>query len=221
MIRPDNMKKEKKLVLIGGGGHCKSVLDAAIRMKCFKEIVIVDNNIPIGTDIMGRKVVGNDDVLPKLYLKGFLNAFITVGSIKSTDRRCDIYRNARKYGFVFPNIIDPSSSVSRYADLGDGVFIGKNAVVNSGVLIGDMSIINTGAIIEHECCIGKFTHISVSAVVCGNCEIGDCTFVGANVTIIQGVKIGMKSVIGAGNVILRNVPENSTVLRGGGVKEKA
>lgn len=215
----DNVKKRKKLILIGGGGHCKSVLDAAIQMKNFEEIVIVDNSIPIGMDIMGCRVVGNDDVLPELYAKGFLNAFITVGSIKSADRRVNIYKKVRKSGFVFPNIIDPSAIVSRYANLGNGVFIGKHAVVNSGVLIDDMSIINTGAIIEHESRVGKFTHISIGAVVCGNCEIGDYAFIGANATIIQGVKIGMSSVVGAGNVILRSISENTTIVHGGGKRE--
>ncbi len=29
---------KNKLVLIGGGGHCKSVIDAALQMKIFDEI---------------------------------------------------------------------------------------------------------------------------------------------------------------------------------------
>lgn len=202
----------KRLVLIGGGGHCKSVLDAALCMNIFEEIVITDHKISAGSKIMGCKVIGNDILLSRLYIDGFTQAFIALGSIKSTKQREKIYQKASAIGFKFPNIIDPSAILSKEISLGKGIFIGKKAVINSGSTIGDMSIINTGAIIEHDCQIGNFSHIAVSAVICGGCEIGDSTFVGANTTIIQGVKIGMNCIIGAGSIVLGNVSENNKVI---------
>lgn len=203
---------EKRLVLIGGGGHCKSVLDAALCMNAFKEIVITDHKISAGSKIMECKVIGNDSQLPRLYASGFTQAFIALGSIKDTKQREKIYQKASAIGFQFPNIIDPSAILSNEVILGKGIFIGKRAVVNSGSTIDDMSIINTGAIIEHDCQIGKFSHIAISASVCGGCKIGDSTFVGANTTIIQGVKIGRNCIIGAGSIVLGNVPEKNTVI---------
>lgn len=204
--------KEKRLVLIGGGGHCRSVLDAALCMNAFREIVITDHKISAGSKIMGCKVIGNDSQLPRLYANGYTQAFIALGSIKDTKQREKLYQKASTIGFKFPNIIDPSAILSKEVILGNGVFIGKKVVVNSGSTLGDMSIINTGAIIEHDCQIGKFAHIAVGAAICGGCEIGDSTFVGANTTIIQGVKIGMNCIIGAGSIVLANVSENNTVI---------
>lgn len=206
------MKKNNKLVLVGGGGHCKSVLDAAIRANYFSEIVITDCSIPVNTKILGCKVVGNDEVLPKLFEKGFKWAFITIGSIKATDIRRSVFLKTQKIGFCFPTIIDPSAVVSASALIGKGVYIGKNTIVNADVVINDMVIINTAAIIEHDCKIGDFTHIAVGATVCGGTEIESDVFVGANATIVQGVKIGMKSVVGAGSIVLDNVPEYSRVV---------
>lgn len=206
------MGEKRRLVLIGGGGHCRSVLDAARRMNVFEEIVITDCSVPAGSEIMGCKVAGNDDLIPRLFQGGFQMAFVSVGSIESAERRKDIHRRAREAGFEFPNIIDPSAAVSGHAVLGEGVFIGKNAVVNAGSRIGDMAIINTGAIVEHGCHVGDFSHIAVGAVVCGDSQIGDSVFVGANATIIQGVRIGMNSVIGAGRVVLRDVEANSRIV---------
>ena len=191
----------KKLVLIGGGGHCKSVLDAALRMKLFQKIVILDPGITEGNKILECSVVGDDEKLNELLKMGFDNAFITVGSIGNTKLRKKLFRKASELGFSFPNIIDPSAVVSKYAILGNGIYIGKNVTVNADVRIDDHAIINTSSIVEHDCQIGKFVHIAVGAVVCGNCIIEDDAFVGANATIIQGITISNGRFIKAGEII--------------------
>lgn len=201
----------RKMVLIGGGGHCKSVLDTLFRLNRFSEIVITDPCLPVGTEVLGCRVAGDDGMLPELFAAGFRNAFVTVGSIKSTDRRRDAYTRAVGIGFVFPAVMDPSAVVADSATVADGVYIGKNAVVNADAVIGTMAIINTGAVIEHDCRVGEFTHVAVGVVVCGGAEIGKDAFVGANATIIQGVRIGMKSIIGAGSVVCGDVPEHGFV----------
>ena len=60
-----------KLVLIGGGGHCKSVLDSALAMNKYTEIVITDPEIKPGTEVLGCTVVGSDDILSELRRQGF------------------------------------------------------------------------------------------------------------------------------------------------------
>lgn len=216
------MKEFNRLVLLGGGGHCKSVLDAVIRLNQFSQIVITDDDLAVGTDIMGCKVVGNDNLLPDLWAQGYRKAFIAVGSIKNTDIRRRIYQRAVKIGFEFPVIIDSSAIVARSAQLGAGVFVGKNSVINSDATIGDMSIINTGAIVEHGCHIGRFAHIAVGATVCGDVSIGNDAFVGANATIVQGVNVGMKGIVGAGALVLGDVGAGSTVVGvwGGKIKSR-
>ena len=200
-----------KIVLIGGGGHCKSVLDSLLSLNRYGEIVITDHDIPAGTEIFGCKVVGNDDMLPQLFKDGFTDAFITVGSIKSTALRRRLYRLAVGIGFDMVNIIDGSAAVSNHCKLGRGIFFGKNAVINADAHVGDCAIINTGAIIEHECGVGDFAHISVGARLCGNVCVGDDTFVGAGSTVIQGVHIGSKAIIGAGSTVIKDVEESSVV----------
>ena len=200
---------ERKIVLIGGGGHCKSVLDSLLRNKEYDEIVITDNDIPVGTMIMGCRVAGNDDVLPELLRSGFTDAFITVGSIKSSRLRRILFEKALALGFNMVSIADSSAVVSDHATIGKGVFIGKNAVVNAHAEIGDAAIINTASVIEHECKVGSFVHISVGTKLCGNVTVGDDTFVGAGSVVIQGTVIGSNVVIGAGSTVLANVEDES------------
>lgn len=209
----------RKIVLIGGGGHCKSVLDTLINLKVYRDIFITDQAFVSGLDIFGAQFAGNDDVLPDLFREGVREAFISIGSIKSPAARQQLYKKARDIGFDFPSVIDRSAYTSGSAVVGKGVFVGKKAVVNADSKVDDFAIINTGSIIEHDCYVGKFSHIAVGATICGNVNIGNDTFVGANATIIQGVRVGMKSVIGAGSIVLRDVPENSKVVGvWGGVK---
>lgn len=67
-----------------GGGHCKSVIDTLAALNRYSRITITYEILTSGTDINGIKVVGTDSVLPKLMEDGYEEAFITVGSIKST-----------------------------------------------------------------------------------------------------------------------------------------
>ncbi len=201
----------KKLVLLGGGGHCKSVLDAAIRMNQFEEIVITDPFLPVGTKVMGMEVVGSDEALPKLKEQGFTDAFVTVGSLEDCSIRKKLVSKAKKLGFSFPIIADPSAEISAFAEIGEGTFIGKKAVLNAEVKVGKQGIVNTGAILEHECCIGDFTHISVGTILCGDVKVGASTFIGAGTTVIQGVSIGEDALIGANSTVLRNVKDHNRV----------
>ena len=200
------------IVVIGGGGHAKSVIDALCSRCPNKQIAIIDNELPKGTKLLEYSVFGTDDCLSELYKSGYIEAVIAVGSIKTTRVRRNIYSKIKNIGYSFPIISDKSSTVAQSAMVSEGVFVGKNAVVNSEAKIGKFGIINTGAIIEHDCQIGDFTHISVGAIISGNCSIGEDVFVGANSTIIQGVKVGMNCVIGAGSVVLADVPDNTQVV---------
>lgn len=201
-----------KLVLIGGGGHCKSVLDAALRMDTFSDIVITDSVIPAGTKVLGCEVVGTDDCLESLLLYGYEYAFVTVGSIRVESLREKIVAKAETLGFKFPNMVDPSAIVSSTAVIGDGSFVGKNVTINADVNIGQHCIINTGSIIEHECDVQDFVHISVGSILCGEVSVGRSSFIGAGSTIIQCLEIGNNAVIGAGAVVNKDIPSKCTAV---------
>lgn len=201
-----------KLVLVGGGGHCKSVIDTAKRMNCFEEIVITDPNIKQGTQILGCVVVGTDDCLEELYQQGFEFSFVTVGSVKINPLREKIAEKVAELGYKFPIIRDPSAIVANSAIIGEGTFIGKNAIVNAEAKVGRHCIINTGAIIEHECVVGDFVHISVGATLCGEVKIGKNCMIGSRSTVIQCLNVGNNCVVGAGAVVIRNLPDDSTAM---------
>jgi len=199
-----------KLVLIGGGGHCKSVIDS-IDKSMYEDIVITDKDNSVLEEIMGVRIAGDDDVLAELMLKGYKKAFITVGFIKDNSLRHKLYNVADILDFDLINVIDKTAIVSETAQLGKGIFIGKGVIINTECHIGHMAIINTGSILEHECVIGEHSHIAGGTILCGNVHVGADTFIGAGSRVIQSITIGNNCIIGAGSIVLSDVPDNTKV----------
>ncbi|MDD4781998.1 MAG: acetyltransferase [Tissierellia bacterium] len=198
----------KKLLLIGGGGHCKSVLDSILSLNEYSEIGIIDKNEKIGRNILGIPIIGCDDDLSKLYHDGYHYAFVTVGNIGKPSLRIKLYKMLETIGFGIPNIIDSTAIISNQVKMERGIFVGKNVVVNVGTSIKNGSIINTGSIIEHDCIINQFCHIAPGSVLCGEIEVGEHTHVGAGSVIKQQIRIGSNTIIGMGSVVLKDIKAN-------------
>lgn len=199
---------KKKILLVGGGGHCHSVLDSLLSLDEYDEIGIVEREgvSNIGSPFLGIYVVGTDGDLPQLFSEGWNEAVVTLGSVGNTAGRRKIYKHLEEIGFKLPVVIDKSAVIARDVMIEDGAYIGKNTVVNSGSSIGVCAIINTGTIVEHNCEIGDFVHISPGATVCGNVTIGSDSHIGAGTTVIQQISVGHHTLVGAGSVVVRDIP---------------
>ena len=198
-----------KLLLIGGGGHCKSVLDSLLELQKFSEIKIIDRKENIGSSVLSVPVIGSDDDLRDLFARGYSYAFVTVGSIGSPALRIKLFDLLCEIGYKIPTVIDPSAKVSKHSTIGIGVFVGKLCIVNAGASIEKGAIINSGAIIEHDCQIGAFSHIAPGAVLGGEVFVGENSHIGSNASVKQQVHIGSNSIIGMGSVVLNNIEDNS------------
>lgn len=208
----------KNILLIGGGGHCKSVLDSLLLSGEYSNMGIIDRKDKMGETMMGIKVVGSDDDLLELFQEGYTHAFITIGSIGNPDLRISLYNRVKEVGFLIPTIIDPSAKVSLFSTIGEGVFIGKNAVINSCVVIDKCAIVNSGSIVEHDCQIAPFAHIAPGVVLGGDVKIGENSHVGINSGVKQGVSIGKNTIIGLGSMVNKDIKDN-TVAYGNPCKE--
>jgi len=198
------------LVLIGGGGHCNSVIDVIsnagdYRIKCIvekKREDLVERNYPY--------VFGDEKMLE--YIKIGVKFFITIGQIKSPAPRERVFKLIDQNGGEFATIRSKHAYVSQASQIGEGTFIGNGAIVNCNVDIGKNCIINTKALLEHDVSVGSHCHISTSAVVNGSVQIGNRVFVGSGAVINNNVKIGGGSIIGAGAVVKHDVSPNSLVI---------
>ncbi|QOP40824.1 NeuD/PglB/VioB family sugar acetyltransferase [Sulfurimonas marina] len=185
----------EKIVLIGGGGHCHSVIDVIEQEKKYDIIGIVDQRDNIGKKVLDYEIIGCDDDLDKIFLTSS-RAVITIGHIESNQLRKKLYKKLKAIGFSLPVVISPLAYVSNYSQIGEGTIVMHHALINANVKIGKNCIINTKALIEHDVIIEDNCHISTASVLNGGCQVKENTFYGSNAvskqtTVIEGfVKAG-------------------------------
>lgn len=202
----------KEIIIIGCGGHAKSICDSILSKMEYSVAGFVDRTMNGKFTYCDKYCIGCDEELPDIFRSGITNAAIGIGFLGNSNVRNILYNEIKKIGFHLPIIIDKSAIISCNAMVGEGTFIGKNVVVNTEVNIGKMAILNTGCLIDHECKIGDFSHVAVGACLCGSVTVGQNCLIGANSTIIQGCEVKNGSIVGAGNVINFNVEENKKVV---------
>lgn len=197
----------KKIVLIGGGGHCKVVIDAISRANCFEIIGVIDKD-PKNLHISDIKVIGDDEVLKKVFQSGCIRAFIALGSVGNEIRRIKLDKILKKIGFILPSIVHPLAYIAESVKIDDGVFVAAGAVIQPGSHIGRNAIINTNSSIDHDCKIGNFVHITPGSVISGGVEIGENSHIGTGSSIIEYIKIGKNTIVGAGSNVVSDIPSN-------------
>jgi len=189
-----------EIILIGGGGHCKSAIDVIEQEARFEIAGIIDKPELLGSKILGYPVIGNDFDLDNL-AKKYQNALVTVGQIKTALARIKLYDLAINAGFSLPSIVSPNAYISKHSKIGNGTIIMGNVIVNANASIGDNCIINSKALIEHDCLISSHCHISTNAIINGGVTIGSKSFIGSNVTTKNNIIIKENSFIEAGSLV--------------------
>jgi sugar O-acyltransferase (sialic acid O-acetyltransferase NeuD family) len=194
----------KKIILFGGGGHCKSCIDVIENESKYKIIGIIDKKKFF---LLNYKVFAESYLNKKLIKNNY--AFVTVGQIKNYKVRVKLFNRLKDLGFKIPSIISPSAYISKHAVIGKGTIIMHGVIVNAGAKIGNNCIINTNSLIEHDVVIGDHTHISTEATINGGAAIGNKVFVGSRSIIKDNISIGEHSVVGAGLYIKKNLKNDS------------
>jgi sugar O-acyltransferase (sialic acid O-acetyltransferase NeuD family) len=188
------------ILIIGGGGHCKSVIDVIESTGKYKIYGIIDIKEKVGQKVLDYKIIGTDDDLEK-YRNDIELAFIAIGFINSVELRIKIYNKLKQLNFKLPVIISPLAYVSKHSFIDEGTIVMHYAVINAGAKVGKNCIINTKALIEHDAIIEDFCHISTGAIINGGVIVGKSSFIGSNATTKQYIKIPEHSFIKAGTVV--------------------
>jgi len=202
------------LIIYGGGGHSKSLIDLIHAEGKYRIHGILDDGIPAGSQIMGVPVLGDGSKLSELRRQGIGLAVNAVGGIGSIAPRLKVYDRLRQSGFDFPTVIHPRAFVEPTAKLGEGGQLFFNAYVGSEVKVGFGCIINTGAIISHDCLLSDYVNISPGAILAGAVTVNERSLVGMGVTVNLNVTIGAGSRVGNSAVVKADVPENGVVRAG-------
>lgn len=193
-----------KLILIGGGGHCKSCIEVIESIAGWEIAGVLDSNPNI--KLPGLKLLGDDSMMEKLARDNY-RFLITVGFIESPSIRIKLFEKLASFNAVLPVVVASSAHTSKYASIGKGTIVMHRAFINAMSKVGQNCVINTGALVEHDCLIGDHTHISTQTVVNGYCRIGNRVFVGSNTVINNGIEVADDIIIGSGSVVNRSLQE--------------
>ncbi len=94
----------EKLVVLGTGGHARSVMDILLQNNDFDIIGCVG---PESCEVLGQPVIGNDNDLESIFSKGIKNIFVAIGDNRL---RNALFQKVVSIGFK------PINVISRHAD---------------------------------------------------------------------------------------------------------
>ena len=194
----------KPLILVGGGGHCKSVLEAA-ESAGYSILGVLDLPEEVGKEILSTKVIGTDDDIPFYVDKA--EFVITVGFIKNPTIRINLYNKIKEAGAKLATVIASTAYVSEYAEIGEGTVVLHLAFVNAGAKVGKNVILNTATNIEHDAVIGDHCHISTGTMVNGECKVGERCFIGSQSVLANCISVGDDIIVGAGSFVRKSISE--------------
>lgn len=197
----------KNLVFIGGGGHCKSVIEVA-ESAGYSVLGILDRPEEVGKWVLGYQIIGVDDDIPLYVDKA--EFVITVGFIKDPSLRIRLYNKVMEAGGKLATLVASTARVSKHATLGVGTVIMHQAFVNAGAVIGDNVIINTFTNVEHDVQIGKHCHISTGTMVNGDCIVGNKCFIGSQSVLANAIFICSDVIVGAGSLVRKSIHQSGT-----------
>ena len=200
------------IILIGGGGHAKVILDAANAANIEVQGFVDDlPDAPLSTMRSSPTYAGTSDEITN---QTQCQPILAIGNLQRRELFID---QLDRVTFAKP-IIHPSAIIAQSASIALGAFVAPGAIINADAKICSHAIINTGSIIEHDCRVGINTHIAPRAPLGGGVQVGNHTLVGIGATVLPGIKIGSRCTIGAGAVVTQDVQDGETVV---GVPAKA
>jgi sugar O-acyltransferase (sialic acid O-acetyltransferase NeuD family) len=191
-------------VLLGGGGHAMSCLDAADS----GDLNFVGYVGPQPDEKLDLPYLGGDEALPELRRSVEL-AFVALGDNRRREALTSI---ALDHGFRLASVVATTARISPTATVGPGSVIMHGALIGPRSRVGAGVIVNTAASIDHDCTLEDFVHIAPGTHLAGGVHIEAGTFAGVGVSVIPDVRIGAWAVIGAGSTVINHIEPELTVV---------
>lgn len=189
------MSQPIPLVIVGAGGHGRSILEL-VRLSATHEVkAFLDDQQPAGTHILGVPVWGSSAAFDQLPARGVRAVHIAVGHNAS---RQALAERARAAGLALATLVHPRAFVSPSAELGEGCAVMALAAVGTEAWLAQGCIVNMGAVVDHHARVGAFGHLGANATMAGGTRIGARAWLQAGAALGYGVQLPDDTVVPAG-----------------------
>lgn len=211
---PTSLTSSTPVLVFGGGGHGKQVIDLLRREGHWEPAVVFDDSRLSGDTVAGVEVIGGDDGLDAVHDRGITAAINAVGGIVDIEARVAVFDRLVAAGFDLPTIVDPTAVVEPTAELGAGCQVFAHAYVGSAARLGRGVLVNTSAVVSHDCVLGDSTNLSPGALLAGEVTTGARVRIGMGATVNVGVLVGAAARVGNGATVKADVPASGRVHAG-------
>jgi len=191
----------RKLLIIGAGGHGKVAADIASKMEKWDKISFLDDNSTLGS-VMGYDILGpTSNVYTFIYDH---DLFVAIGDNKT---RYHFFQKLESTNANLVTLIHPSAVIGEQVSIGVGTVIMPRVVINCCTKIGKGCILNTGSTVDHDNIIEDFVHISPGVHLAGGVRIGTGSWLGIGSTVSNNITITSWSTVGAGGVVIKDLSD--------------
>lgn len=202
------------ILIYGGGGHAKTVIDLLHALGTFEIAGIVDDRLPRGETVLGVPVIGSSADLTRLRAAGISCAVNAVGGIGNPGARWQVFERLIQAGFDQPALVHPRAVVEPSVRLENAVQVLAGAYISSASSVAFGTLLNAGAILSHDNHLGFCVNLSPGATCGGDVTIGDYSQIGMRATVNAGLTVGSWVRIGNGATVKENVPDGTRVYAG-------
>ena len=184
----------KRVIVIGAGGHGRSVAEAVLLLGRDELVGFVDDGADANAKVWTYPILGRTDSLHTLRE----HADAVVVAIGNNGVREKLHVRVREAGFELLSVIHPTAFVSPTATLGAGCAVMAGAVVGTEAQLGEGVIVNCGATVDHHCRVDAFGHLGVNACMAGGSVLGHRAWMQAGSALGYGVQVEDDAVLAPG-----------------------
>ncbi len=150
-----------RLLVVGAGGHGRSVVEAAELSGQFEVVGLLDDSLHAGDRVMGVTELGSV-VSMAHHQAGADKAIVAKGNNTVPEK---LMQQLTAAGFKWVTVIHPCAIVSPSAVLGAGSAVMVGAIVGTEARLGVSSIVDCDAVVYHHATVEDFDHLGVNASV--------------------------------------------------------
>lgn len=190
--------KRRRLLVVGAGGHGRSIAEAAELSGQFDVVGFLDDALPSGATVVGTSVLGPVERMVDLHETCAL-AIVAIGNNTARERLIQQLLQAR---YELASVIHPRACVSPSALVGAGAAVMAGAVVGTEARMGMGVIVNCGAVVDHHAVVEDFGHLGVNACMAGGTVLGRGAWMQAGSVLGYGVHVPPAAVLAPGQAFI-------------------
>ena len=194
----------KGLLIVGAGGHGRSVAEAVLAAGSYKVVGFVDDAASALQHVWALPVFGATADLTS-YREYADVAIVAMGNNRLRE---ELHGRLTVAGFELATVVHPKAVVSPRAVIGAGCAIMAGAIVGTEAQLGAGVIVNCGAVVDHDCRVDDFGHLGVNAAMSGGSVLGRSAWMQAGSVLGYGAIVEAWRVIGSGEAVNKSINRN-------------